>query len=195
MDEMSLSDESEEEEEVGERAPSQPRPRPQLQEPERINLNETFEMSILVKEELMGRLRVIGDKYGVEFMVVPGRVKCSGHRRDNVEDAVDEYRLLQENLYFEPLERYGHEIMESKHYCQMLADSNIHLICILRKHYYWFEKNQSDGSAIEDVVRMHHLFYPLQRRSYKPEINLLLSGQGILRQARGPYASKTKPIE
>ena len=94
-------------------------------------------MSILVKEKLMERLRKIERRFLVEFMVVPGVVRVSG-RRDSVEDAVDEYRLLQENLYFEPLDKYGKEIMDSEYYSSLLSSNHIHIILILRNYYYWF---------------------------------------------------------
>lgn len=50
-----------------------------------IVIEETFEKSILLREKFMDKLKSIGDRLNVIFMVVPNKVKISGIIRDRVD--------------------------------------------------------------------------------------------------------------
>lgn len=50
-----------------------------------IVIEETFEKSILLREKFMDKLKCIGDRLNVIFMVVPNKVKISGIIRDRVD--------------------------------------------------------------------------------------------------------------
>lgn len=50
-----------------------------------IVIEETFEKSILLREKFMDKLKNIGDRLNVIFMVVPNKVKISGIIRDRVD--------------------------------------------------------------------------------------------------------------
>lgn len=50
-----------------------------------IVIEETFEKSILLREKFMDKLKSIGERLNVIFMVVPNKVKISGIIRDRVD--------------------------------------------------------------------------------------------------------------
>lgn len=144
-----------------------------------IVIEETFEKSILLREKFMDKLKSIGDRLNVMFMVVPNKVKISGIIRDRVDEAQEEYREIQESICFEPIDKYGQEVYQSKFFKDYLKEKKVQVIQILRKYYFWFIKDIASDpiDVINEVFQQtKHASYPLRRM--KNDREAIVSGKG-----------------
>lgn len=115
----------------------------------------------------------------VKFMVVPKKVKISGASQGRVEDAQDEYRELQEDICFEPIDRFGREVFLSRYFRALLAQHRVEVVEILKKHYFWFLRSTTNPRELLASVfkTTRHALYPLHRLRPK-EREALAAGRG-----------------